>query len=72
MKLCTEFQMAYLHLTLTHSKGHGRAYFDSEYLEIVKGRANNTTTIKYEVMYDLSINMFTFELHPSGLCTFQQ
>ena len=59
------FQLAYLHLTLTKSKGYGQghAHFDSEYLEN-GDRKNITTAMKQKVMYWLSIGIFTFNPDP--------
>ena len=32
-KSCVGFRFSYLHLTLTHFKGHGNAYFNCDFLE---------------------------------------
>ena len=52
--------LAYLDLTLAHTKGQGRGhvYFDGRYLKIVTDIANITITTGYEVKYGLSISIF--------------
>ena len=53
--------MVYLHLTLIHSKrqGQGHAHFDNEYLGHGDKLGKITILIKQQVMYGVSIGVFT-------------
>ena len=55
-KLHVAFRLAYLHLTLVHSKGQGHAHFDLNISKMVTDGENITIVINYEVAYRISFN----------------
>ena len=63
--------MAYLHLTLTHSNCYGQIVkvkvlhiSTVNIVLIVTDRENVTITIRYAVVYRLSIGIYVFDLDP--------
>ena len=62
-KLYTDFGMAYLHLTIV--KVNEMTHISTvNILKMTIVRANVTISVKFEVIYELSIDIFSFDLGP--------
>ena len=62
----TGSRVAYIHVTLVHSKGQsqGHEHFTLNISQKVEDMANITIAIKQEVKYGVSIGIFIFQFDP--------